>query len=159
MDLPNSTSLPSLRVDLTPLLGDIVLGHVILPMSLCLAYVQVDPVVSAHVHYVCSLYWKQQQEFAEFYKSSLMYLAFVPVDSLAADLRKVKPCSIIPSPLPPPESCFGLLCWFGGGKPPTMLQMGLITALTQALLSPADHGRSGGGQECKPWLRRLPAAD
>lgn len=52
---------------------------------------QVDPVVSAHVHYVSSLYWKRQQDFAEFYKSSLMYLAFVPVESLATELKKVSP--------------------------------------------------------------------
>ena len=50
---------------------------------------QVDPSVSAIVHYVRSLYYKQQRDFAEFYMSSLLYLAFISMDSLPEDQKLV----------------------------------------------------------------------
>lgn len=50
---------------------------------------QVDPTVSAIVHYVRSQYFKHQKDFAEFYKSSLLYLAFISSDSLPADQKLV----------------------------------------------------------------------
>ena len=49
--------------------------------------------MSAIVHYVRSLYYKQQRDFAEFYKSSLLYLAFISIDSLGDDQRLVQPLS------------------------------------------------------------------
>lgn len=48
---------------------------------------EVDPCVSAAVYYVSSLYYKWKKDYAEFYKSSLMYLAFVSSDSLAYDFK------------------------------------------------------------------------
>ena len=42
----------------------------------------VDPSVSAAVYYVASLYFKGVGNFAEFYRSTLMYLSFVSSDSL-----------------------------------------------------------------------------
>lgn len=50
---------------------------------------QVDPAVSAAVHYVSSLYFKTERDFAEFYKSSLQYLAFVSSDELEHDFKLV----------------------------------------------------------------------
>jgi hypothetical protein len=50
---------------------------------------QVDPAVSAAVHYVSSLYYKAEQDFAEFYKSSLQYLAFVSSDQLEHEFKLV----------------------------------------------------------------------
>jgi 26S proteasome regulatory subunit N9 len=47
----------------------------------------VDPAVSAAVHYVSSLYYKAEQDFAEFYKSSLQYLAFVSSDQLEHEFK------------------------------------------------------------------------
>jgi len=47
----------------------------------------VDPSVSAAVHYVSSLYYKLKKDYAEFYRSSMMYLAFVSSDSLAYDFK------------------------------------------------------------------------
>ena len=49
--------------------------------------------MSAIVHYVRSLFFKQQRDFAEFYKSSLLYLAFISIDSLSDDQKLVQPCS------------------------------------------------------------------
>ena len=51
---------------------------------------QVDPGVSAAVHYVSSLYYKAKKDFAEFYKSSLLYLAFVSSDKLEHDYKLVR---------------------------------------------------------------------
>ena len=42
----------------------------------------VDPSVSAAVHYVASLYFKAIANYAEFYRSTLMYLSFVSSESL-----------------------------------------------------------------------------
>mmetsp|Transcript_18359 Transcript_18359/g.51454 ORF Transcript_18359/g.51454 Transcript_18359/m.51454 type:complete len:389 (-) Transcript_18359:270-1436(-) len=47
----------------------------------------VDPSVNASVHYVRSQYYKHSKNFAEFYKSSLMYLAYVSSDSLPTDYK------------------------------------------------------------------------
>ena len=47
----------------------------------------VDPQVSAAVHYVAMQYHKEQKEFAAFYRSALMYLAFVSQEALPADFR------------------------------------------------------------------------
>eukprot|EP00955_Chlamydomonas_euryale_P029147 307073-Chlamydomonas_euryale.AAC.4 len=41
-----------------------------------------DPSVSAAVHYVASLHYKRIADFAEFYRSTLMYLSFVSSDAL-----------------------------------------------------------------------------
>ncbi|KAL3152509.1 hypothetical protein ABBQ32_001542 [Trebouxia sp. C0010 RCD-2024] len=47
----------------------------------------VDPAVSAVVHYVRSLYYKYEKSFAEFYKSSLLYLAFISSDKLPQEQK------------------------------------------------------------------------
>ena len=47
----------------------------------------VDPQVSAAVNYVAMQYHKEQKEFAAFYRSALLYLAFVSQDALPADFR------------------------------------------------------------------------
>lgn len=49
-----------------------------------------DPAVSAAVHHVSSLYFKAERDFAEFYKSSLQYLAFVSSDELEHDFKLVR---------------------------------------------------------------------
>ncbi len=49
-----------------------------------------DPGVSAAVHYVSSLYYKAKKDFAEFYKSSLLYLAFVSSDKLEHEYKLVR---------------------------------------------------------------------
>ncbi len=51
--------------------------------------VQVDPAVSAIVHYVRSLYYKYKKSFADFYKASLLYLAFISSDSLPQEQKLV----------------------------------------------------------------------
>ena len=45
--------------------------------------------MSAMVHYVSSLYYKHEQNFAEFYKSSLLYLAFISSDALPTNVKLV----------------------------------------------------------------------
>lgn len=47
----------------------------------------VDPSVHASVHWGCSQYHKSRQEFAEFYKSALLYLAYTSVDTLSDDFK------------------------------------------------------------------------
>lgn len=47
--------------------------------------------VSAAVYYSSSLYYKAKKDFAEFYKSSLLYLAFVSSDSLEHEYKLVCP--------------------------------------------------------------------
>lgn len=51
------------------------------------ALADVDPSVSAAVHYVSSLYYKFKKDYAEFYRSSMMYLAFISSDSLSYDFK------------------------------------------------------------------------
>ncbi|EFN57715.1 hypothetical protein CHLNCDRAFT_21334 [Chlorella variabilis] len=48
----------------------------------------VDPQVSASVYYAASLYHKQQKEYAQYYRATLMYLAYVSQDSLPQDFRQ-----------------------------------------------------------------------
>lgn len=43
---------------------------------------EVDPSVHALVHLVSSLYYKARQDFAEYYKSGMLYLAYTSTDSL-----------------------------------------------------------------------------
>ena len=50
---------------------------------------QVDPAVSAAVWLASSAYFSHVKDFAEFYKSSLMYLAFVSSKDLEPDYRMV----------------------------------------------------------------------
>ena len=49
-----------------------------------------DPSVSAVVHASRSLYFKEEKDFAEFYKSSLLYLAFISSDALLESVRLVR---------------------------------------------------------------------
>ena len=56
-----------------------------------LVYCQVDPAVSASFYFIKSLLHKQEQNFAEFYKSSLLYLAFISSDALPKDSKLVRP--------------------------------------------------------------------
>eukprot|EP00897_Mesotaenium_endlicherianum_P009535 jgi/Mesen1/860/ME000114S10940 len=44
--------------------------------------VDVDPNVHASVHWVSSQYYKSKQDFAEFYKSALLYLSYTSMDNL-----------------------------------------------------------------------------
>lgn len=50
----------------------------------------VDPSVHASVHWVSSQYYKSRQEFAEFYKSALLYLAYTSVETLSEDFKLVR---------------------------------------------------------------------
>lgn len=47
----------------------------------------VDPSVHANFHWVSSQYFKSRQEFAEFYKSALMYLAYTSVETLSEPFK------------------------------------------------------------------------
>jgi len=58
------------------------------PCMMCRT-VQVDPDVSAAYYFNKSLLHKQQKNFAEFYKSSLLYLAFISSDALPQDVKLV----------------------------------------------------------------------
>lgn len=49
----------------------------------------IDPSVYANYYWVSSQYHKVRQEFAEFYKSALLYLAYTSVDSLSESFRQV----------------------------------------------------------------------
>lgn len=46
-----------------------------------------DPAVSASVHYLAMQLAKEAQSYADFYRASLMYLAFVPQETLDPDQR------------------------------------------------------------------------
>ncbi|RRT63160.1 hypothetical protein B296_00002139 [Ensete ventricosum] len=50
----------------------------------------VDPTVHANYYWISSQYHKSRQEFAEFYKSALLYLAYTSVESLSAPFRLVR---------------------------------------------------------------------
>lgn len=50
---------------------------------------QVDPAVSAEVYHVRSLYYKYKKSFADFYKSSLLYLAFISSEALPQEEKLV----------------------------------------------------------------------
>lgn len=47
----------------------------------------VDPSVHASFHWVSSQYFKSRQEFAEFYKSALLFLAYTSVDTLSEPFK------------------------------------------------------------------------
>ena len=49
----------------------------------------IDPSVYASFYWVSSQYHKARQEFAEFYKSALLYLAYTSVESLSESFRLV----------------------------------------------------------------------
>lgn len=49
--------------------------------------------MSAAYYFNKSLLHKQQKDFAEFYKSSLLYLAFISSDALPQDVKLVSPAS------------------------------------------------------------------
>lgn len=60
----------------------------------------IDPSVYASYYWVSSQYYKFRQEFAEFYKSALLYLAYTSVESLSDSFKLVRfyilgdePCS------------------------------------------------------------------
>ena len=56
---------------------------------------QVDPSVNAVVHFVRSQYFKHMKDFAEFYKSSLLYLAYISSEALPQEQKLVSdstPC-------------------------------------------------------------------
>ena len=62
----------------------------LLPVTSFVLAAQVDPDVSAAVHYTSSQYYKHVKDFAEFYKSSLQYLAFVSSEQLPAEHKLVR---------------------------------------------------------------------
>lgn len=49
----------------------------------------IDPSVYANYYWVSSQYHKTRQEFAEFYKSALLYLAYTSVESLSDSFKLV----------------------------------------------------------------------
>lgn len=49
----------------------------------------VDPSVHASFYWISSQYYKTRQEFAEFYKSALLYLAYTSVESLSESFKLV----------------------------------------------------------------------
>lgn len=49
----------------------------------------IDPTVYANYYWVSSQYHKFRQEFAEFYKSALLYLAYTSVESLSESFKLV----------------------------------------------------------------------
>lgn len=49
----------------------------------------IDPTVYANYYWVSSQYYKFRQEFAEFYKSALLYLAYTSVESLSDSFKLV----------------------------------------------------------------------
>ena len=65
---------------------------------------QVDPDVSAAYYFNRSLLFKQQKDFAEFYKSSLLYLAFISSEALPQDVKLVG--------IPALHCCFELITCF-----------------------------------------------
>lgn len=53
----------------------------------------IDPSVYASYHWVSSQYYKSRQEFAEFYKCALLYLAYTTVESLSENFKLV--CALL----------------------------------------------------------------
>lgn len=47
-----------------------------------------DPSVSAAFYYVCSQYHKSKQDFAEFYRAGMLYLAYISSETLPQDTRR-----------------------------------------------------------------------
>lgn len=52
----------------------------------------VDTSVHSSVHWVSSQYHKSQQDFAEFYRSALLYLSYTSIDTLAEPFKLVWIC-------------------------------------------------------------------
>ena len=77
----------------------------------------VDPSVHASYYWVSSQYYKCRQEFAEFYKSALLYLAYTTVESLSEAFKlvwllifgKTDYRATFPFPMPYHTSLFGPL--------------------------------------------------
>lgn len=53
----------------------------------------IDPSVYANFYWVSSQYHKFRQEFSDFYKNALLYLAYTSVESLSESFKLVYPCS------------------------------------------------------------------
>lgn len=51
--------------------------------------VDVDPSVHATYYWICSQYHKAHQDYSEFYKSALLYLAYTTVESLSEPFKQV----------------------------------------------------------------------
>ena len=51
--------------------------------------VDVDPSVHGTYYWVCSQYHKSRQDYSEFYKSALLYLAYTTVESLSEPFKQV----------------------------------------------------------------------
>lgn len=49
----------------------------------------VDPTIHSSVHWVSSQYYKSLQDFAEFYRSTLLYLSYTPAESLSEPFKMV----------------------------------------------------------------------
>lgn len=49
----------------------------------------IDPSVYANFYWVSSQYYKSRQEFADFYRSALLYLAYTSVESLSESFKLV----------------------------------------------------------------------
>lgn len=50
----------------------------------------IDPSVHASYYWISSQYHKSRQEFADFYKSALLYLAYTSVESLSESFKLVR---------------------------------------------------------------------
>jgi len=55
----------------------------------------IDPSVYANFYWVSSQYHKCRQEFSDFYKSALLYLAYTSVEDLSESFKLVCPCNIM----------------------------------------------------------------
>lgn len=58
--------------------------------------VDIDPSVHGTYYWVCSQYHKAHQDYCEFYKSALLYLAYTTVESLSEQFKQVPACILIP---------------------------------------------------------------
>jgi len=55
----------------------------------------IDPSVYANFYWVSSQYHKCRQEFSDFYKSALLYLAYTSVEDLSESFKLVCPCKFL----------------------------------------------------------------
>lgn len=55
----------------------------------------IDPSVYANYYWVSSQYYKSRQEFADFYRSALLYLAYTSVESLSESFKLVCLCLVL----------------------------------------------------------------
>jgi len=58
--------------------------------------VDVDPSVHGTYYWLCSQYHKAHQDYSEFYKSALLYLAYTTVESLSEPFKQVPAYILIP---------------------------------------------------------------